>query len=140
MLVLVLAVLTVSYASSMRAYLEQRSQIDALRATIADAQGNISRLQREKRRWHDKAYVEQQARERFGFVMPGEVGYQVIGLDGKPLDRSTSLSDPGQASDPVTRPAWWQSAWGSVEAAGNPEANTPAPVDEIRAPSPKKKR
>ena len=56
-LVLVLAVLVVSYASSMRAYLEQRSHIADLRATIASSESDIKALEREKRRWKDDACV-----------------------------------------------------------------------------------
>src|ERR1700712_2677074 len=78
-LVLVLAVLVVSYASSMRAYLQQRSHMNELRAQIVSSERDISNLEREKRRWQDDAYVETQARERFGWVLPGETSYQVIG-------------------------------------------------------------
>ena len=94
-LVLVLAVLTISYASSMRAYLQQRSQISDLKAQIALRQTNIDRLEREKRRWHDPAYVEGQARARFGYLMPGEKSYVVIGEDGKPLDVRDHADRPG---------------------------------------------
>ena len=86
-LVVVLAVLVVSYASSMRAYLQQRSHIDDLRSQIATSQKDITALEREKGRWKDDAFVETQARERFGWVLPGETSYQVIDRDGKPLQR-----------------------------------------------------
>ena len=39
---------------------------------------DIKALEREKRRWADDEYVKAQARERFGWVMPGETSYQVI--------------------------------------------------------------
>src|SRR4051812_7524916 len=58
-LVLVLAVLTVSYASSMRAYFQQRSQIGALKDQIALRQASIADLEREKERWQDPAFVRQ---------------------------------------------------------------------------------
>ena len=61
-LVVVVAVLVVSYASSMRAYLQQRSHINDLRAEIASSERDIKALEREKRRWQDDAYVENQAR------------------------------------------------------------------------------
>ena len=77
-LVLVVAVLTISYASSMRAYLQQRSHINDLRAQIASSEHDIKALEREKRRWADDEYVKAQARERFGWVMPGETSYQVL--------------------------------------------------------------
>lgn len=128
----------VSYASSMRAYLEQKQLLDALRSSIADSEANIEHLRREKRRWNDPAYVEAQARQRFGYVMPGEIGFQVIGEDGEPLGRDDSLSDPDAVSE-ANRPLWWQSAWGTVVAAGNPE-ELHAPVDQIRAPKTKKER
>ena len=55
MLVLVLAVLTVSYASSLRAYLQQRSHIGDLKAQIAEREASINDLEREKKRWDDPA-------------------------------------------------------------------------------------
>ena len=87
-LVLVLAVLTVSYASSLRAYLQQRSHIGELKVQIAEREASINDLEREKKRWDDPAYVKAQARARFGYLMPGETGYEVIGADGEPLERA----------------------------------------------------
>ena len=93
-LVLVLAVLTVSYASSLRAYLQQRSHIGDLKSQIAEREASIDDLEREKQRWDDPAYVKAQARARFGYLMPGEAGFEVIGADGKPLEAQASLNDP----------------------------------------------
>ena len=134
-LVLVLAVLMVSYASSMRAYLEQRSHLESLHAQIAESEANIEALEREKERWDDPAYVRAQARERFGWVLPGEIGFQVIDEDGEALDHDDSLPEP-VPSDEEEQPLWWQAAWDSVEAAGNPEdvEETPEPIERIRAP------
>lgn len=139
-LVLVLAVLMVSYASSMRAYFEQRHQMDSLQGDIAESRANIEALQREKARWDDPAYVRAQARQRFGWVLPGEIAYQVIGEDGKPLDHDDSLTDPGVTTE-TDQPLWWQSAWRSVEVAGNPEeeAEVPPPATKIKAPKPPKR-
>ena len=47
-LVLVLAVLTVSYASSLRAYLEQRAHINDLKTQIAEHEANIDALERRR--------------------------------------------------------------------------------------------
>ena len=83
-LVLVLAVLTVSYASSMRAYLQQRSHINELKSQIAQHGANINALETEKKRWDDPAYVQDQARLRLGYVMPGEKTYLVLDEHGQP--------------------------------------------------------
>ena len=134
-LVLVLAVLTVSYASSLRAYLQQRQHIDELNAQIAQTGDDIQQLEREKRRWDDDAYVATQARQRLNYVFPGEESYIVLDEDGEPLDATDQLSDPGSngTSDPT---AWWTTAWGSVEAAGNPPSEVKqGPAGTIKAPA-----
>ena len=134
---LVLAVLAVSYASSMRAYLEQKEHLAALRASIADSQENIADLKREKRRWRDPAYVEAQATERLSWVKPGEIAFQVIDADGRPLDHEETLSDPDSIAV-LNEPAWWETAWQSMEAAGHPE-DVPQPVEQIVAPKKRKR-
>ncbi len=133
-LVLVLAVLTVSYASSLRAYLQQRAHIAHVKEQIAERAENIDDLEREKRRWHDPAYVQAQARERFGYLMPGETSYVVLGEDGKPLSEGTTLPDASDVGD-RTPTAWWTSAWDSVELAGNPPRETSPPATDIKAPA-----
>ncbi len=132
-LVLVLAVLAVSYASSLRAYLQQRTQIEQLEAQIDQRKSDITDLKREKERWQDPAYVTQQARERFNYVMPGETPYVVVDENGEPLDASAELGDPASVDDPDVR-AWYEDAWDSVKIAGNPPTKVRAPKDEIRAP------
>jgi cell division protein FtsB len=135
-LVLVLALLMVSYASSMRAYLEQRHHLATLRASIAESQQEVDRLTREKERWRDPAYVQTIAHQRFGWVLPGQIGFQVLDEDGKPLGHTDSLS-PVDSVTETTRPQWWASAWGSVVAAGKPQVDAkdaPRPATRIDAP------
>lgn len=133
-LVLVVGVLVISYASSMRAYLDQRSHLAELRSQIAQTEQDISELEREKRRWDDDAYVEAQARERFGWVMPGETSYQVIGRDGEPLQQTDDLPDPGSVPEELPE-AWWSKVWGSLEAADHPE-RVRTPATQLEAPAP----
>ena len=128
-LVLVVAVLTVSYASSLRAYLQQRSHIEDLKSQIALRQASIHDLEREKQRWQDPAFVRQQARE-LNYVMPGETSYVVLDENGEPLERNSELTDPSTvARKPPT--AWWSTAWESVELAGNPPKPEPPPASKI---------
>jgi hypothetical protein len=131
-LVLVVAVLTVSYASSLKAYLQQRQHIAELKAQIAQSEADIGALEREKSRWRDPAYVESQARARFGYVMPGETSYVVLGADGKPLQSQTELT-PRQDVLVEEPTAWFQTAWDSVLIAGNPPVpeEKPTPLARI---------
>ena len=133
-LVLVVAVLAVSYASSLRAYLQQRAHIEDLKADISERQASIDDLEREKRRWNDDAYVEAQARERFGFLMPGETSYVVLGADGKPLGSTTDVPDAGDVGQQAPE-AWWGKAWDSVVLAGDPPKDSAPPASEIDAPA-----
>ncbi|GAB2445020.1 hypothetical protein GCM10027062_26750 [Nocardioides hungaricus] len=128
-LVLVLAVLTVSYASSLRAYLDQRSQITDLKEQIALRQADIADLEREKRRWQDPAYVQQQARE-LNYVMPGETAYVVLDENGEPLERDSELTDPATVAQKPPK-AWWSTAWESVQLAGNPPKPEDPPATRI---------
>jgi cell division protein FtsB len=134
-LVLVLALLMVSYASSMRAYLDQRRHLAELRASIATSQVQVDRLSREKKRWKDPAYVRTVAHQRFGWVMPGEIGFQVLDKDGKPLDPTDTLPTARAATE-ASRPLWWQSAWRSVVVSGKTKAErtVPPPASKIDAP------
>jgi cell division protein FtsB len=133
-LVVVFAVLVISYASSMRAYLTQRSQINDLNVQIARAETNIKALQREKDRWRDPAFVEQQARSRLGWVLPGETAYQVLDQNGNPLTGGNELTDP-TTIDPKKPEAWWSKVQQSLDAADHPEKLVkPTPVTTI-APS-----
>jgi len=130
-LLVVFAVLVISYASSMRAYLQQRDHINDLKQQIASSKASIAESEREKRRWRDPAYVEAQARERFGWLMPGETGYQVLDANGAPLTGDDELTDP--ASIAPDRPkAWWSKAYSTLEAADHPEKKVvPTPATRI---------
>ncbi|MGH3425819.1 MAG: FtsB family cell division protein [Nocardioidaceae bacterium] len=126
-LVLVALVLVISYASSLRAWLQQRDDLAHAKAQIASSSASVDDLQQEKRRWDDPAFVEQQARDRFGWVLPGEVGYRVIGADGKPLGDAPRLADGPVGSTDDQQ--WYGRLWHSVEsAAKKPETEAPAGV------------
>ncbi len=133
-LLLVVAVLAVSYASSMKAYLQQRAHIAELKTQIADRSASIDDLEREKRRWNDEAYVRAQARDRFGYLMPGETAYVVLDEDGKPLESRSRLHDPGEVLREPPQP-WWSDAWSSVELAGDPPRRDDQPASELGRPA-----
>jgi hypothetical protein len=114
----------VSYASSFRAYLDQRHQVQQLESSIAESKTEIAALQREEKRWQDPAYVVAQARARFAFGFPGEIGFQVLDEDGRPLDHQDSLH---ASTQPAEDPEWWQATLRSLDAAGDPpEKKRPA--------------
>ena len=143
---LVLGALIVSYAQSLRVWFDQHQQVTALQQEIRDREKRVNELNDEIARWDDDAFVKAQARQRLGWVMPGEVGYRVIGADGKPLGAPPEPSAPTDGTTDAQKPTWYTKLWGSVEGAGNPPApaTTPTPAKPtpkpIITPSPKATR
>jgi hypothetical protein len=115
-------VLTISFATSLRIYFGQAHEIASTKADIVASQQRIVDLQADVARWADPDYVRAQARDRLGWVVPGETGYQVVGADGKPLGGGSEIESETQPLDQA-KPAWWSTLWGSVAT-----ADKPAPV------------
>ncbi len=138
-LLAVIAAIGLVLAHSLRVYFVQRAEIADLKVQIAQEQSNIADLNDQLERWNDPEYVRAIARERLGWVMPGEVGYHVLGADGKPLDGATI--DGGEDEDAGT---WWERMWGSVQVAdqlAEEESTAEAPdpdrtIEPSPAPSP----
>lgn len=128
LVVLVVAVLGVAIllAQSLRIYFQQAQEIAEVRAEIAKAESEIAEQRDELERWQDPEYVRSQARTRLGWVMPGEVGYRVVGPDGEPIDGSERLGDE---EDEPTGP-WHERMWRSVQV-----ADAPAEAEESGDPS-----
>ncbi|WP_019549791.1 FtsB family cell division protein [Streptomyces sulphureus] len=105
-LALVLCSLVVVLAYPARQYVTQRSQIADQRQQAQEAREEVKRLREERARWHDPAYVEQQARLHLHYVRPGETGY--VRPDGSADD--TRDGDEGPADRP-----WYQNLWRSID-------------------------
>ena len=128
--VVVLFVLLFSYLNSLRVYFRQQQQMAEAQVQIVEHQQAIEKLEDEKARWKDPEYVKAQARSRLGWVVPGEVGYKVIGPDGKPLGAGTELDSESELPE-QERLVWWEKMVGSIKA-----ADDPAPTDATRPSQP----
>ena len=61
-------------------------------------------------------------------MVPGEIGFRVIGPDGKPLGGGTQITKP-TAGVPGEPDAWWLRLRGSLVAADRPAAPAPKPAE-----------
>ncbi|WP_082582358.1 septum formation initiator family protein [Aeromicrobium sp. Root236] len=119
----VVLLLIASYTSTLHAWWEQRADIQGTKAEIVMRKQQIAGLEDQKDRWNDPAYIKQQAKERFGWVIPGEVGYRVIGSDGTVKGNVPTLDAPPTAT---TKTEWYDKLWGSVKESGKtPKAVKP---------------
>lgn len=135
-LLVVVGLLVLSYVGTLRIYLDQQSEMATASRQIAERQATIARLEDELSRWNDPSYIRTQARERLGWVMPGEVGYRVIGSDGAVV--SGEVGSISGNNDPVKQ-AWYERIWSSVQAADQPvvvPTNTPVATVSPPAPAP----
>jgi cell division protein FtsB len=130
-LALVVCSLALSLAYPIQRYVHQRQQLAELRDEVAGRSKRVQALEEQLKRWQDPAYVKQEARRRLHYVMPGEIGYVVIGPDGTPLDRGTAGGSATSSllEDPGAPRAWYERLWGSVEAAAR------APVEDGTGPA-----
>ncbi|HEY8663285.1 MAG TPA: septum formation initiator family protein [Propionibacteriaceae bacterium] len=133
-LLVVVGLLVISYVGTMRIYLDQQSDMATARTQITERQATIAQLQDELSRWNDPSYIKTQARERLGWVMPGEVGYRVIGTDGKVV--SGEVGSIKGNNDPANQ-AWYERIWSSVQTADQPVViPTTQPVATVTPPAP----
>lgn len=124
-LIVVVLMLLLSYASSLRIWITTEQEMAANRAAIHESEQRINELNAELARWDNPDYVRAQARERLGWVMPGDTGYRVLDADGKPL--GTRLDPVGEDPGAPQPQQWWQRVWRSVEAADKPAPSPGAP-------------
>jgi cell division protein FtsB len=86
-----------------KAYLEQRSEIDGVRADLATLREQNERLVEEAARLSDPREIEQIARERFNLVRPGEQAFAVIPAPDGEAPTAT-LGAPAVTVAPSTPP------------------------------------
>lgn len=130
-LFVVLAILAISYASSLRIYLDTERANAANQQSIEASQQRIDELNTELARWDDPDYVRAQARERLGWVQPGDTGYRAIGPDGKPYGHQIDTVGSTPTNEPPAQ--WWAKMWGSLRTADEP-APVPEPVNKPEPP------
>lgn len=107
---LVLLVTTLSLAVPLRSFIRQSDDNAALAAELSERENNIAEMRSELERWKDPAYVEEQARSRLGYVMPGETAYLVVDENGVASGGSLSTT-----ANKAPTESWYERFWASVE-------------------------
>ena len=107
--------------TSLRAYLSQQAQYDAVVAKIKEASDTSTALENELAQWKDDTYVRAQVRERLGYVMPGDTSYVVVGADSMKETEASGGATPSSQDAP-----WYKELRDSSRAAGQAESTAPA--------------
>lgn len=109
LVLLVLGVL--SLAPAVSTYLSQQRDISDAEARIATQQVDLKRLDAQRARWSDPAYVRAQAGSRLFYVTPGTTAYRVI------HSKVTSEPTAAATAEPDRTP-WTSALLRSLVAAG----------------------
>ncbi len=110
----VLVFLVVVLASPVHRYLSTRAAVQQAQRQLAANQAELAELQRQQAQWRDPAYVEQQARTRLQYALPGERVYVVVRPGERPaLGGGSTASRP----EPSRGDSWSTRLWSSLQAA-----------------------
>lgn len=109
-LAVVVCVLTLTIAGPVRTYFGQRTEMKQLSAAEAQLRSQISDLEQQKLKLGDPVFIAAQARERLGFVMPGDIPYQVQLPAGAAPD---AIPGVDVAKAPSGQP-WYTSLWHTI--------------------------
>lgn len=117
-LCVVALVLVLMLAAPVQRYIAHRHAVAQAQQQERDLRAEVDDLTGQSKQWQDPAYVEQQARIRLQYVMPGDTVYQVVPDGGESAAPGAPGSDQ-PAGAPTTAPgqSWNERLWRSVEAA-----------------------
>ena len=138
----VVCVLTLTIAGPVRTYFAQRTEMEQLAASEAALRHQIADLEQKRGKLSDPAYIAAQARERLGFVMPGDTPFQVQ----LPPTGAVTTAPGEQTGKPIGNDPWYTSLWHTIADAPHlqsapptvipPAAPEPADVAPPAAPNP----
>lgn len=132
----VVCVLTLTIAGPVRTYFGQRTEMRQLAASEEKLRAEIADLEQQKVKLGDPVYIAAQARERLGFVKPGDIPYQVQLPPG-----AVTPSEAGeQATAARAGQPWYTSLWGTIaddpHNIPSPAPPPPPPPGDVPAPPP----
>jgi cell division protein FtsB len=131
----VICVLTLTIAGPVRTYFAQRTEMHQLAASEAKLRNQITQLEQQKVQLGDPAFIAAQARERLGFVMPGEVPYQVQ----LPPNDNEGGPPPAPSAAPPSEGPWYSVLWHTIADQPHgiaPPAPTPVAPEPTPPPAP----
>lgn len=107
-LAILVCVMALSVSVPLRTFFSQQAELDAQEQQRVALTREVADLQQRKEKLSDPAHIEAQARERLGYVRPGETPYRVQ-LPEEVSGHEAEQPRPGFADAP-----WYERLWQSV--------------------------
>jgi cell division protein FtsB len=109
----IVILLVVLLASPIQRYLNSRSQVNTAAQQLRQDQQALKHLRKQKAKWSDPGYIQQQARTRLQYAMPGDTVYVVVDK-GQSSDIEKTA---GSGAAPPVGPGWNVRLMDSIRAA-----------------------
>ncbi|MFN2561390.1 MAG: septum formation initiator family protein [Jatrophihabitans sp.] len=109
----IVILLVVLLASPIQRYLTSRHDLSGAGRQLQDDRQQLGELTRQKSLWSDPGFIQQQARKRLQYAMPGDTVYVVVDK-GQKSDIEKSAGLPGKH---IAGPGWNNRLMDSVRAA-----------------------
>ena len=109
----VVVLLLVLLASPLNRFIASRGDAGRAATQLRQDQQALTDLQQQQRLWSDPGYIQQQARQRLMYAMPGDTVYVVVNKGQKSdIQRSANTVQAAPAG------SWNQRLWRSIQVAG----------------------
>jgi cell division protein FtsB len=110
----VVILLVVLLASPLHRFLQSRSDVANAARQLRSDQSELAQLRQQEALWNDPGYIQQQARQRLQFAMPGDTVYVVVDKGAKSDIEKTAGTGGAGTNQGKT---WNERLWDSVQAA-----------------------
>lgn len=136
--VIIMTLGTIQLASTFHTYALNLAELNSLRSQEAALSVQKAELENDIARWKDKAYITAQARERLGFVFPGERSVRVLHPEVVGGEDSTAAKDQKTNSSSSTNLPWYKEIMASISKADEPvkQQTSDDTNDTVVSPSP----
>lgn len=133
----IIVAIVIIWPTAARYYTSQR-ELSAARSELEVTEQHNKELQNELDLWNDDDFVRAQARERLGYVMPGETLYVVKDPDAGSAEEQREERVEGVNRERRAATPWFSTMWDSLVVSGQTEADFDNPNDTpvLNAPDP----
>jgi cell division protein FtsB len=110
----VVVLMVVLLAAPIQRFLGSRSDVSGAAQQLQQDRAQLAQLTKQKALWSDPGYIQQQARTRLQYAMPGDTVYVVVDKG----QRSDIERTAGAMSAQAQGPGWNSRLMDSIRAAG----------------------
>jgi cell division protein FtsB len=96
----IVVLLVVLLASPIHRYLGSRGDLNSAAQQLQRDRSQLAQLRHQKAQWGDPGYIQQQARARLQYAMPGDTVYVVVDKGQRSDIQKTSGTTAAQAAGP----------------------------------------